>query len=70
MYWFIKIKKCLKGHFLYDRWVDGYLVHYNFYDNTIEIKDKAFKDVYYVDINLFMKVNKKWKRYVKKAFSD
>lgn len=70
MFWFFKIRKHVKNHFLFDKWVNDVLVHYNFYENQIELKDRDLKLLYYVDIKPFMKVKKEWKRVVKIAFSD
>jgi hypothetical protein len=44
------------------------LVHYNFYENQVEIKNKSFNILYDCKIRPFMKVDKKWKSLFKEAF--
>lgn len=44
------------------------LVHYNFYEDTIEIKNNSFNILYDCKIELFMKVDKKWKSLFNAAF--
>ena len=66
--WYFRIKKCIGCKVCYDKWLDNKLVHYNFYENQIEIKDDLFNILYDCKIRLFMNVSKKWKWLFRKAF--
>lgn len=66
--WYFRIRKCIDNRICYDKWVDKKLVHYNFYENQIEVKDDSFNILYDCKIKLFMKVDKKWKWLFRIAF--
>ena len=66
--WYFRIRKCIDNRICYDKWVNNMLVHYNFYENQVEIKNKSFNILYDCKIRLFMKVDKKWKSLFKEAF--
>lgn len=66
--WYFRIRKCIDNRISYDVWVDNMLVHYNFYENQVEVKNNSFNILYDCKIKPFMKVDKKWKRLFKAAF--
>lgn len=57
MYYF-KLKRLLRNKISYDKWVTlrcaDYLVHYNYYTNSIDVKDRGFDTLYTVRISPFM----------------
>lgn len=68
--WYFRIKKCIGSRVCYDRWIDRKLVHYNFYENSIEIKDDTFNIIYDCKIKLFMLIDKEWKSVFQQAFPN
>lgn len=46
------------------------MVHYNFYENSIEIKDDTFNIIYDCKIKPFMIINKEWKNVFQQAFPN
>ena len=71
MLWYYRIKRCIGQQFIYDKWIGNFLVHYNFYEKTIEIKqvtEEHFNILYTIQLKWFMKIDRKWKRLISEAF--
>ena len=49
----LKIKKLVKNHVSFDKFIQKYLIHYNFYESTIEIKDEKFRIIESIPLRLF-----------------
>ena len=50
---YFKIKKLIKGKLSFDRHVGELYIHYNIYDNAIELKSESFEVVEQIPITFF-----------------
>lgn len=65
---YIRLKMKLGKQVCFDKWFNNVLVHYNYYTNSIEIKEiqnNIFVLLYSVNIRPFMKIDSRYKNYIK-----
>ena len=66
---YCRLKRLIKGRVFFDRWIGSMLVHYNYYEDTIEIKNSKFEILESLSLKFFkFKPSQKAKQYLKQMF--